>query len=164
MRWRNLTMYMTIWNVLLLSLGRWTHPHIDLVLTSALVMTMASFLVYVLPGYTRWADFAGNPEKTGKHVTMTVTPQPALDIALHVALHVVPLIIALYVYGSYYMRRALGAHTLVAVLALSLYACIIPRFEEVYDIPAQYLLMVGSAAACAYVLMHAVLRRSFQVP
>ena len=146
--------FLTIWNVFLVIAHRWTHPYIDLLLTSTVILFASTYLLYVSPGYFRLVVDWGSAAEGSTAAKPRVIASTSL--LLHVLFHLVPFLFILFRYGSYYAKRPPGAHTLVALSLFSAYMTCF-KFEEVYDVGAQEMLAVGGSVAGGYVLITSAL-------
>jgi hypothetical protein len=142
--------YMTVWNVVLVVLAHKIHRHIDLLLTSFVVMSVSSYLLYVNPRYWRmitdWESGKGYISPLGSSVATL----------LHVAFHVLPLVYIASYYGVFYVREPIGLPILTALIFILMYPTIFNPYN-VYALEFQEISTIAISSVLTYLSVKTIL-------
>jgi hypothetical protein len=157
--------FFTTWNIILVIFHKFTHQWIDLMLSSLIVLFVSTYICYIDPGYLQIVTKFKNEQSQLVEVpndadtdttridsTMSVVFGKATVCALHVlhlTFHVLPVFLIAYLYGTYYIRRGIGLHTLATLLIFFIYASLI-KVYGVYMCSLPELVILGITSALAY--------------
>ena len=142
--------YFTNWTNLMVICAQYTHDHIDLLMTSTLVLALSTFLLYIRPGYFRKV-ISWSPSQEGREDVILYAYRWGGGFLIHVVWHVIPFVFIAWKYGSYYMHRPIGTHTLFAVLVIMVYMRS-TEYEEVYDLDKEQMAMILGTCLSIYLI------------
>ena len=140
--------YLSIWNIFLVILHRYTHKYINLLMLSIFVTVAASIFMYIHPKYS--VVYYSDPEKnhtvSGNRLTV-----------LHILTHIIPLLFITYMYGTYYTKNDNTILNLITLCMLLFYVAIFNPLK-IYNMRTDHiiisiiisvLLYAGVLSACS---------------
>jgi hypothetical protein len=136
--------FFTVFNIFLVLISPLVYEYVDVLLTSAIVLVISTYLLYVDPGYFR---VRVQKHESNEYVYVDSTRANVL----HVVFHVLPFLYTV-TYFPYYAKTGVSTGTLISLLLFTAYATY-GQLEEVYDVPAGRIAAIGTGTLVLYILL-----------
>ena len=147
--------WFTVWSLVLIVLGKYTHRWVNLLLCSSIVFTTGLFITYVYPRKA-WARVEIREEKKQEYdgwlIEISGWPLSVVDVLFHG----LPFAYVVWAYGRYYATHDSFWGTLAVMTLLVLFS-LMYKTKRQYGLDQRMLFCSGLAGWTVYGLLLAIL-------